>query len=122
MLEVQADGNLREDVRPENYTALPLLRADKASQVKIVGFRAKHGQMLSSLPYYILTLYEYGGEGYTAFIGSLPICAAGVVISQSNTGSAWAMIGQRAKEMPFWLHRAVKRKLNETIKRRALRR
>jgi hypothetical protein len=120
MLEVQEIGSVHENVKAETNTALPLLRADKRTQ--IVTFHVEHGLRLSTLPLQILNAYITMGPCFTALLNNVPIAAAGVMLTGTGLGSAWGMISDQAKTMPFMLHRAVKRTLEKIIATHQLRR
>jgi hypothetical protein len=121
MLELQEIGSLHADVKGQENTSLQVLPPDEGTQ--IVTFAIWHGYALNAtLPSYILDAYQNWGEGYTAMFHGKPIAAAGVIFNGTGLASAWGMISDEAKTMPFMLHRTAKRLLETAIKTHHLRR
>lgn len=88
----------------------------------IENFTIEHGQALSNCPDTVLLLYANCGEAYTALLEGKPVAAGGIILGMPGLGSVWAMITERAKTMPFMLHRQFARRLDDVIKRHKLRR
>lgn len=88
----------------------------------IVPFHMKHGRTLSTQPDFVLEMYQQNGVGYTALVDNEPIAASGIMLTGNGNGSAWGMITDRARSMPFMLHRAVIPRLYDVIARHQLRR
>jgi hypothetical protein len=122
MLEVRQARSVRNEKRLKRQ-AVPALQVLRPEQrIEIVKFSVKHGRMLSTLPDNVLRAYATSGEAFTALLDGEPIAAGGVMIVQPGMGSGWGLITARSREMPFMLHRAVKRRLSDVIARNRLRR
>jgi hypothetical protein len=89
-------------------------------------FKVFHAKMLfASIPdaqMAVIKHYEVHGEGWTLFKDGRPIAAAGVCIVVEGMGSAWGLITDEARKMPFALHRHTKKIFEEIIAKRNLRR
>lgn len=91
--------------------------------IEVVNFAVEHGRKLApQIPDAMLFMYATQGQGYTALENGEPIASSGLVLSGNGLGHAWGFITDRAKAMPFMLHRQVSRRLCEVIDRNKLRR
>jgi hypothetical protein len=129
MLQLRQIGSVRDNVKTAENTALQVLRSEESASWAITIRKADfhHVKLLNEIlranvPDFVLSMYCMTGKAYIAMENDEPIAAAGVILAQPGLGSAWGMITDRAKQMPFMLHRAVSRALWNIIQDNRLRR
>jgi hypothetical protein len=112
-------------VNGETNTAVPLLRTeeniDNARAVEVIRFELTHARNLPPVAETMLQLYLNCGEGWTLLEDGEPVAACGIIACEGR-GSAWGLVGERAKQMPFALHRYTKRIMLGIMARHDLRR
>lgn len=60
------------------------------------------------------------GTFWTATLEGYPVLCAGILTMWPGLGEAWAVLSQFARAHPMWMHRLVKRKLNEIVSERKI--